>query len=116
MPYACPTQNRKRKKRIASLLQQRLGPLCLNHSRRADWYSSEDGAVDVFITDSKAHYHQRPWFDMRDDDLTKLAEHPTSFIIFIFAARRVFWLFQCVTLWRSFHITARACLRLDLPL
>jgi hypothetical protein len=73
----------RRKKHIASLLQQHLGTLCLDHPRRSDWYSSEDRTVDVFITDSKATYRQRPWFDMRDDDLKELAEHPAGFIVFI---------------------------------
>jgi len=39
--------------------------------------------VDVFITDSKAHYHQRPWFDMRNADLIELAAQPDGFVIFI---------------------------------
>ena len=72
-----------RKKNIVSLLKSRLGPLCLNHQRRPDGYSTEDGSVDVFITDSKATYRQRPWFDMRDDDLNYLANHPAGFILFI---------------------------------
>jgi len=72
-----------RKKSFVSLLEQRLGPLCLNHPRRSDWYSSRDGTVDVFTTDSKATYRQRPWFDMRDDDLKALATHPAGFIVFI---------------------------------
>lgn len=39
--------------------------------------------MDVFITDSKAHFHQRPWFDMRHSDLKELARHPAGFVIFI---------------------------------
>src|SRR5206468_33889 len=76
-------QSERRKGHIVSLLQKHLGPLCLNHPRRSDWYSLEDGTVDVFITDSKSTYNQRPWFDMRNDDLTELAKHPAGFIIFI---------------------------------
>lgn len=72
-----------RKKHVASLLEHRLGPLCLDHPRRPDWYSSGDQTVDVFITDSNASYRQRPWFDMRGDDLKELARHPAGFIIFI---------------------------------
>ena len=63
-----------RKKQIVVLLKQHLGSLCKNHPHRPDWYSSEDGSVDVFVTDSKAHYHQRPWFDMRHSDLKTLAQ------------------------------------------
>ena len=73
----------QRKRYIVSLLECRLGPLRLNHLRRSDWYSSKDGTVDVFITDSKAHFNQRPWFDMRGEDLKELASHPAGFIIFI---------------------------------
>src|SRR6266487_737850 len=60
-------QSERRKEHIVSLLQKHLGPLCQHHQRRSDWYSSEDGTVDVFITDSKSTYNQRPWFDMRYD-------------------------------------------------
>lgn len=73
----------RRKSKILSLVGGRLGPCCRNHSRRLDWYSSGDGTVDVFITDSKAHYGKRPWFDMRADDLQSLATHPLGFVIFI---------------------------------
>lgn len=76
-------ESERRKRHIAELVQQRVGPLCQNHPRRSDWYSSRDGSADVFITDSKATYKQRPWFDMRDDDLTELARHPAGFVIFI---------------------------------
>jgi hypothetical protein len=72
-----------RKQHIVSLLEQRLGPVCTNHPRRPDWYSSKDGLVDVFITDSKAHYGQRPWFDMKEKDIKQLASSPAGFIIFI---------------------------------
>lgn len=64
-------------------MKQRVGSLVRNHPRRHDWYSSDDGSVDVFVTDSKAHYSQRPWFDMRDDDLRALAAHRAGFVIFI---------------------------------
>ncbi len=73
----------QRKKHIVSLLECRLGPLCRRHPRRWDWYSPADGTVDVFITDSKAHYNQRPWFDMRNQDVKELADHPAGFVIFI---------------------------------
>jgi hypothetical protein len=73
----------RRKAKILSIVEMRLGYCCRNHPKRHDWYSSKDGTVDVFITDSKAHYDKRPWFDMRDDDLTKLANQTTGFVIFI---------------------------------
>lgn len=73
----------QRKKHMVSLLERRLGPLYRGHSRRRDWYSSKQDAVDVFITDSKAHYSRRPWFDMKDEDLEELANHPAGFIVFI---------------------------------
>lgn len=76
-------ESERRKRHIASLLQQHVGPLCRNHARRSDWFSAENGSVDVFITDSKATYRQRPWFDMREDDLKELARHPAGFVIFI---------------------------------
>jgi hypothetical protein len=74
-----------RKKHIVSLLQSRLGSLERNHQNRLDWYSSKDGKVDIFITDSKAHFGRRPWFDMKITDIEELAEHPAGFIIFILA-------------------------------
>src|SRR5438876_175108 len=73
-------ESERRKKHIVSLLRRRLGSVCRNHSRRSDWYSSEDGTVEVFITDSKSTYRQRPWFDMRDDDLTELVKHTAGFV------------------------------------
>jgi hypothetical protein len=76
-------ESERRKRHVVSLVQQRLGSLCLHHPRRADWYSAEDGMADIFITDSKATYHQRPWFDMRNDDLKELARHSAGFVIFI---------------------------------
>jgi|HubBroStandDraft_4_1064222.scaffolds.fasta_scaffold748971_1 hypothetical protein len=72
-----------RKHRIASRLESRLGPLEHWHRNRSDWYSSRDGKVDVFITDSKAHYARRPWFDMKTSDVEELANHPAGFIIFV---------------------------------
>lgn len=72
-----------RKKHIVSLLKRRLGSLDCNHLHRSDWYSSYDGKVEVFITDSKAHFDQRPWFDMKNEDIKELAKHPDGFIIFI---------------------------------
>ena len=73
----------RRKQQIVAFLKHRVGALFTHHPRRPDWYSSADGSVAIFITDSKAHYHQRPWFDMRSDDLTELAQHPAGFVIFI---------------------------------
>jgi len=72
-----------RKRHVVALLEQCLGPLCLNHPHRTDWHISEDGAVEVFITDSKAHFRQRPWFDMKAADLKELARHPAGFVLFI---------------------------------
>ena len=72
-----------RKKHIASLLECRLGSLDCNHRHRSDWYSSKDGKVEVFITDSKAHFDQRPWFDMKNEDIKELAKQSNGFIIFV---------------------------------
>src|SRR5260370_19796681 len=73
----------ERKQKVVTLVKQRVGPLVRNHPRRHDWHSASDGSVDIFVTDSKAHHDERPWFDMRDDDLKQLAAHPAGFIIFI---------------------------------
>jgi hypothetical protein len=76
-------ESETRKKQIVSVLRCRLGSLDRNHPHRSDWYSSEDGSVEVFITDSKAHFDQRPWFDMKNEDIKELAKHPDGFIIFV---------------------------------
>jgi hypothetical protein len=76
-------ESEKRKKHIATVLENLVGPLYVTHSRRSDWYTSKGASVDIFITDSKATYNQRPWFDMRDDDLQQLARHANGFVIFI---------------------------------
>jgi hypothetical protein len=72
-----------RKRHIVSILESRFGSLNCNHPHRSDWYSSKDGKVEVFITDSKAHFNQRPWFDMKDEDIQKLSKHTAGFVIFI---------------------------------
>jgi hypothetical protein len=79
----CNPSSEARKSHIVSLLQGRLGSFERIHPHRHDWYSSKDGKVDIFITDSKAHYDRRPWFDMRRKDIKELAGHPAGFIIFI---------------------------------
>ncbi|HZL79649.1 MAG TPA: hypothetical protein VFC17_12505 [Candidatus Limnocylindrales bacterium] len=37
----------------------------------------------LFVTDSKAHFNQRPWFDMKEKDIRELANHPAAFVVFI---------------------------------
>jgi hypothetical protein len=80
---ACNPESETRKKHIVSLLECRLGSLDRNHPHRRDWYSSKDGKVEVFITDSKAHFNLRPWFDMKNEDIKELAKHSAGFIIFV---------------------------------
>jgi hypothetical protein len=76
-------ESEERKNRIVSLLEQRIGPLRHKYHNRHDWYFSKNDKVEVFITDSKAHFHERPWFDMKDSDIKELATHPAGFIVFI---------------------------------
>jgi len=45
--------------------------------------TNPDNQVEVFITDSRAHYDKRPWFDMKKDDIEELAKHPGGFVIFV---------------------------------
>jgi hypothetical protein len=65
------------------LLNQRFGGLARKYFRRPDWYFIEETKVEIFITDSKAHHDQRPWFDMQESDIKELAENPAAFVIFI---------------------------------
>ena|ERR1700733_2805847 len=79
----CNPESEARKKHIVSLLESHLGSLDRNRPHRLDWYSSKNRKVEIFITDSKAHFNQRPWFDMKFSDIKELAEHPAGFIIFV---------------------------------
>lgn len=82
MPHGRNPASDARKRHIVLLLQSRLGLLHREDERRTDWYSSKDGRVNVFITDSKFHEHHR-WFDMAHADIKALAAHPAGFIIFV---------------------------------
>jgi hypothetical protein len=66
---------------MVASLESRLGTL--ERKIREDWYSSKNGAVEVFVTDSKADYGKRPWFDMLGKDLKELSRHANGFVIFI---------------------------------
>jgi hypothetical protein len=45
-----------KKRHIVLELQKRLGILERKFSNRHDWYLAADDKVEVFITDSKAHF------------------------------------------------------------
>jgi len=72
-----------RKKYLAKLLESRIGELDRPHPSRPDWYSSIDGIIHVFFTDSKPHFDRRPWFDMKLSDIYELANQDAGFVIFV---------------------------------
>jgi hypothetical protein len=87
-----------RKRHLAKCLENRIGPLERPHSSRTDWYSSKDGSIHVFITDSKPHYEKRPWFDMKLSDIDELANCSAGFVIFVLGLATNFLVIPATTL------------------
>jgi len=83
MQHGCNPESDARKNKIVLDLQQRFGALERKHPNRHDWYSLKADKIEIFITDSQAHYAERPWFDMERRDIKLLAEHPAGFVVFI---------------------------------
>jgi hypothetical protein len=83
MPHGPNPESDERKIRLVLDLQCRFGELERKYSNRHDWYSVPGGKIELFITDSTAHFDKRPWFDMKKSDIAELAEHQAGFIIFI---------------------------------
>ncbi|HEV2328249.1 MAG TPA: hypothetical protein VGY56_05600 [Verrucomicrobiae bacterium] len=83
MPHGPNPESDARKRAIVSCLDQRFGISRHKHENRPDWYFLRGGGSEVFITDSKAHYDQRPWFDMDESDINELAQNSAAFVIFI---------------------------------
>jgi len=83
MPHGRNPESDQRKSKIVSDLRQRFGEVCRNRTNRHDWYQLKGGEVEIFITDSKAHFNERPWFDMSVSDIQELANHQSGFIIFV---------------------------------
>lgn len=83
MPHGPNAESDARKRAIVSHLDQKFGISARKHSNRPDWYFLKEGKAEVFITDSKAHHNERPWFDMAESDIDELAENPAAFMIFV---------------------------------